>query len=183
MPVPKMTPAEEQSVTRVIESLAAKQCQRFPFLNFNDVVQEGWRHFLNAAHTHWDPIESPKRCKISTWAWRVVCNGISSYGQKEHTMTTQLAGEVHFEDESEADALDPYAHIPSMESTSQENVSYSDTLYHINGMLSPYAKKMLQLLLEDPQLRLTELAHTLGLTRKDTERIRFEIKVVSQIVL
>jgi len=158
--------ADIVSITKIIISLASKFTTRFPFLVFDDCIQEAWRELIK-----YQDYYTPGKSKVTTWVYKLVNDTLTSFAQKEYSKTQKWDNiETHtFEDATLTDPLD--------------SCSYSDLTRMLAQALSPQCCKLLHVLEDNPSACQAELARALGLSERDIVYLREELRLTTRYVL
>jgi DNA-directed RNA polymerase specialized sigma24 family protein len=162
-----ITPAERLSITKIIHSLAGKFCERFPFLVFDDVVQEGWRVFYTYTNSLY---KRDKGTTVTTWFYRGLNWELISYAEREYKKTQKW------------DELED-SHLESLEEDASTEFEYRDTVEALKAFVSPLCSALLDITLKEPKTSATVLCELLAVTEKDLHALRKELQFASQFVL
>lgn len=161
----KLTPDEITSIAKIITSIAARFVIKFPFLVMDDCIQMAWKEFI-IYQSYYDPTKS----KVTTWAYKLVQDTLTSYAMREHAKTQSWDNieDFTFEDERVCNARD--------------DCCYQDFLATMEKILSPCAFKLLKKLEENPKVCFTELSTELRLSQRDLVYLRDELRLSAKYV-
>lgn len=162
-----ITPAERESITKIIHSFAGKYVEKFPFLVFDDLVQEGWRVFYTYTDSHYD---KTKGTSITTWFYKGLNWELISYAEREYKKTQRwdMLEDHHLED----CVIEPC-----------NDFDYQDTVAAIKRYTSPLCNMLLDITLREPKTSVIELCQALSVTEKDLQLIRQELRAISKWLL
>lgn len=158
--------ADVISITKIIISLASKFTTKFPFLVFDDCIQEAWRELIKYQNYY-----TPGKSKVTTWVYKLVNDTLTSYAQKEYSKTQKW-------DDIETSTLPAVTKGDPM-----EMCSYGDLISKLEVVLSPYCSKLLRLLEVNPTACQAELARLLRLPERDVIYLREELRLTTLHVL
>lgn len=154
------------SITKIIASLSIKFVTKFPFLVFDDCIQEAWRELIKYQNYY-----TPGKSKVTTWVYKLVSDTLTSYAQREYSKTQKW-------DDIESCNLQ----IVGKE-TPAESCAYSDLVNELEIVLSPYCYKLLRVLEANPNACQAELARSLKLPERDITYLKEELRTTTQHVL
>jgi DNA-directed RNA polymerase specialized sigma24 family protein len=158
--------ADIVSITKIIISLASKFTTRFPFLVFDDCIQEAWRELIK-----YQDYYTPGKSKVTTWVYKLVNDTLTSFAQKEFSKTQKW------------DSIEDHMHEGATLTDPLTSCSYSDLTRCLEEALSPHCCKLLHVLENNPAACQAELARVLGLSERDIVYLREELRLTTQHVL
>lgn len=167
----RLSPAERESLTKIVNSLASRYSITFPFLSFDDLVQEAWRLLSDEAWTkHYDPT---KGTKPTTWFFGVLTRFFTSYAQREYNKTQKW--NILLETDGVDEASEEFVSLPVE--------PYSDLMESLSEILSPYANKLMLMLNDNPTLSNLDLTKQLNITLRDFSYVQDELRSATRFLL
>lgn len=154
------------SITKIIISLASKFTTRFPFLVFDDCIQEAWRELIK-----YQDYYTPGKSKVTTWVYILVKCTLTSFAQKEYSKTQKW------------DNIENHTHEGATLTDPLDSCSYSDLTRSLEQALSPHCCKLLHVLENNPSACQAELARALTLSERDIVYLREELRLTAEHVL
>lgn len=165
----QLSDEEIEITTKIIFSLASKYAEQFPFLDGDDLVQEGWKILTDPA---WSGCYDPNRgTKFTTWFYGVLKKYYTSFAQKEYNKTQR------WDDIAEFDLVDESFF------NARQMCAYQDLIESLRVTLSPCSFKLLSYLIDGKRRSAADLANELGVTERDFGYLQEELRTTTRHLL
>lgn len=155
------------AVSKIIVSRSDVFCRRFPFLSVEDCIQVSWKELIQYQN-YYDP---NRGTKVTSWVYKLVNDTLTSYAQKEYNKTQK------WDNIEESEFLDIKVVLPDKE------CAYTDLVEVMRTVLSPRCCAYLKVLEKDPRVCIANLAKQLGLSERDLEYLRAELRLTVRHII